>query len=186
MSTEVGTFELLNILDSRPTDRFDHLKRQENWGKEVSRREFAGFFNADGVMVAEKRFRERVFFGGLTPDARQQVRYESRCPIPVTAVCKAWKYLFGLWKVEWTKKKCENVSQQKQRQYEALRYQWESILPDQVPPVTHTVPSSGEISLRRGALPSGEIESPRSRRMSVGRIARSTSFATNTESHSWH
>ena len=75
LSTEVGTFELLNILDSRPTDRFDHLKRQENWGKEVSWREFSGFFNVDGVMVAEKRFRERVFFGGLTPEVRQRVRH---------------------------------------------------------------------------------------------------------------
>ena len=73
VSTEVGSFEVLDLLVSRPTERLDRIKRIENWGEEVSLQEFQSFFDDHGVMQQHRRFQERVFYGGLSPEAQPKV-----------------------------------------------------------------------------------------------------------------
>ena len=133
MRTEVGSFEFLDLLVSRPTDRFDNLKRQEAWGKEVSLKEFESFFDEVGRLVKADTFKERIFYGGFSDEARPEVH--SCLSPPCSEGCtnaQGWKYLFGLWNENWTREKCEYVSQKKQEHYEALRSQWETITADQV------------------------------------------------------
>lgn len=67
---------------------------------------------------------------------------------------KGWKYLFGIWKEDWTREMCEKESRDKKRQYDAIRVQWENITPDQV------LSSFKMIMIfifRRNALQNGEI-----------------------------
>lgn len=121
---------MLDLLVSRPTDRFDSLKRQEDWGKEVSLTEFQSFFDVEGRMMDTDKFKERVFYGGFATESQPKV-----CPAAIEGILigvQGWKYLFGLWNADWTREKCEEVSRKKQEHYEAIRSQWETITADQV------------------------------------------------------
>lgn len=40
--------------------------------------------------------------------------------------------MFGIWKEDWTRERCEKESSDKKRHYDAIRAQWENITPDQV------------------------------------------------------
>eukprot|EP00210_Caulerpa_lentillifera_P003548 g3384.t1 len=113
--TEVGSFEVLDGLAARPTHRFDDLKKRVDWGKEITVEEFNSFFDNEGRMIKSAQFRERAFYGGLSTECRKL----------------GWKYLFGLWKEDWTREMCKKASRDKKRQYNAIRVQWENITPDQ-------------------------------------------------------
>eukprot|EP00960_Hanusia_phi_P062245 765099-Hanusia_phi.AAC.2 len=81
----------------------------------IEEAEFRGFFEANGRIRDIQKLRRRAYYGGFAPNVRRD----------------GWKWLLGCYPVNSTRKDREHLLQQKAKEYEAYRRQWESITADQ-------------------------------------------------------
>lgn len=81
----------------------------------LTRNEWLTFFDEEGRILNFEFLKERVFYGGVENDIRNEV----------------WKYLLGYYPHNSTYAEREILIQEKKKEYEALKVQWKSISPKQ-------------------------------------------------------
>ncbi|PIK61193.1 putative TBC1 domain family member 17 [Apostichopus japonicus] len=78
----------------------------------IDRAQFEKFFDQDGRIADEQRFRKSVFRGGVSPEVRKE----------------AWKFLYGYYPFQSTKREREASDVEFHYRYEALKARWKSVL----------------------------------------------------------
>ncbi|XP_041462861.1 TBC1 domain family member 15-like isoform X2 [Lytechinus variegatus] len=81
-------------------------------GPPLDRERFEHFFDSEGRLVDEHGFRKAVFRGGIEEDVRKD----------------AWKFLFGYFPCQSTKREREALELEFAFRYEALKARWKTIL----------------------------------------------------------
>uniref|UniRef100_A0A6B2L8H4 Rab-GAP TBC domain-containing protein n=1 Tax=Arcella intermedia TaxID=1963864 RepID=A0A6B2L8H4_9EUKA len=97
------------ILTTSPT--LPQIERE----KPLSELEWKNAFDKDGKIVDPKAIKKRIFYGGVEDSIRIEV----------------WKFLLGYYTWESTETERKLIREQKHQNYDIVRNQWQSIIPDQ-------------------------------------------------------
>lgn len=110
-SSSLGEFELV---ETCMEDAISNSRRRIR-PPPLSREEWNTMFDAEGRLVNDSAFRERVFYSGVEPELRRE----------------AWKFLLGLYKADSTASERRQLVRERRTEYETLRRQWTSITEQQ-------------------------------------------------------
>ncbi|KAM7262568.1 hypothetical protein ACFE04_000251 [Oxalis oulophora] len=109
--TNVGTFELISCKE------FD--KQSLVWGKPrqppLGFKEWATFLDSEGRVKDSNALRKRIFYGGVDHELRKEV----------------WSILLGYYAYDSTYAERQYLRSTKKTEYETIKSQWKSILPEQ-------------------------------------------------------
>jgi len=108
--TGVGSFELVDQQIDLPT-----AARQRIRPPPLGLEEWSAFLDAEGRLLNEAGFRQRVFQSGLSPALRKE----------------AWKFLLQLYPSSSTASERAGLASARSREYEVLKRQWSTISPKQ-------------------------------------------------------
>lgn len=103
-------FELYDL--RKPLDKAAPVARDEVFSKAL----WETHFDADGRVLRVKELQDRIFGGGCAPELRIEV----------------WPFLLGVYPWDTTIEERAIIMQEKHREYDVLKNQWESISPVQL------------------------------------------------------
>eukprot|EP01125_Pyxidicula_operculata_P007960 TRINITY_DN2682_c0_g2_i1.p1 TRINITY_DN2682_c0_g2~~TRINITY_DN2682_c0_g2_i1.p1 ORF type:complete len:553 (-),score=66.76 TRINITY_DN2682_c0_g2_i1:17-1675(-) len=92
-------------------DPVAQLPKSEHRGERLNKTDWEKYKNEKGQITDKNEVRRRVFLGGLEPDMRKEV----------------WKYLLNYFPWDSTNEELEKLREEKVKEYNVLKSQWQSI-----------------------------------------------------------